>query len=237
MFGNNPKRRREKGNLMLQVAEVFYTIQGEGPLTGTPAVFVRLTGCNLRCWFCDTEWDDENDLGRLPESLAIEVQSKAPSHKTLVVITGGEPCRQDLEQFFIDLNALGMYNIQIETAGSFWQDCLTRPGVTVVVSPKVSKVHPKFYEIDANWKYVIKAGQVSEEDGLPNADMQRDTTDPNLRVGGVPARPPEGAKVFLQPMDEYDMLRHNANVRAVKESSLKYGYRAGLQIHKLLGVE
>lgn len=68
MFGQNTPRRRESGGL-LQVQDVFYTIQGEGPFAGRTAVFIRLTGCNLRCWFCDTVWGDDSDVYQEPAQI------------------------------------------------------------------------------------------------------------------------------------------------------------------------
>ena len=58
MFGKNPIRPPEKGDgSILFVQEIFPTLQGEGPLAGVPAVFLRLGGCNLACSFCDTEFE------------------------------------------------------------------------------------------------------------------------------------------------------------------------------------
>lgn len=63
MFGNNPIRKqvlRDDG--ALYISGIFATIQGEGPLTGTPAIFIRLSGCNLQCGFCDTDFEDTSKL-------------------------------------------------------------------------------------------------------------------------------------------------------------------------------
>lgn len=240
MFGHNVPRRRDHGD-MLQVHDVFYTIQGEGPFAGDPAVFIRLTGCNLRCWFCDTEWGDESDRIEHYQDWADRAAraNEDPcdllrERTDLVVLTGGEPLRQDLGPLIQSLFRNGFRRVQIETAGSFWQACCDWPGVTVVVSPKTSKVRKEFYSrIKAHWKYVIKAGEVDEHDGLPSAPMQRVG---NKIAGGAPARPPAGALVYLQPVDEHDKggLKSQANLIAMRESSLKFGYRAGLQMHKYL---
>lgn len=228
MFGHNEQRRRVKGE-PLQVQSIFSTIQGEGPFAGDRAVFIRLTGCNLRCWFCDTEWNDDGDMTMTPFECAEEARNLSDGHD-LVVITGGEPCRQDLDQLFDALRYQHFSRIQVETAGSFWQDCLEAPDVTVVVSPKTLGVHPKFREIEAHWKYVICAEQIDREDGLPTGSTQRGQS--NLPV----ARPPEGAQVYLQPMDEYDEQKNARNQHAMVWSAITFGYRAGLQLHKIFGL-
>lgn len=74
----------------MKIAEVFHSIQGEGLLAGTPSVFVRTSGCNLRCWFCDTpysSWEPEGEKFS-PEEILAQVLAIPCRH---VVITGGEP--------------------------------------------------------------------------------------------------------------------------------------------------
>ncbi len=239
MFGRNTPRKREYSD-WLQLREIFYTIQGEGPFAGRPATFIRLTGCNLKCWFCDTEWDDEKDATLRYQAIADHAREISPSHSSLAVLTGGEPMRQNLGPLIQALQRNGFCDVQIETAGSFWQECVLWPGVTTVISPKTAKVHPCFKEYDAAfyWKYVLKASELDPSDGLPSGAMQR------VRGGiggGAPARPPIDAvgqgRVSLQPMDEYDPANNIANLRAVAESAMKYGYNAGLQMHKYFKVD
>src|SRR6476620_11430035 len=74
----------------MKIAELFHSIQGEGKLVGVPSVFVRASGCNLRCTWCDTpyaSWEPEG------ENLAVdEIVSRVAAHRSKhVVITGGEP--------------------------------------------------------------------------------------------------------------------------------------------------
>src|SRR3989442_5688213 len=79
-------KRRE-----LKIAELFYSVQGEGSLVGVPSIFVRTSGCNLRCSWCDTpytSWNPEGDDLSLAVILDRAAQFPAARH---VVITGGEP--------------------------------------------------------------------------------------------------------------------------------------------------
>lgn len=240
MFGNNqPRGPQDTKEGLLQVHEVFYTLQGEGPFSGYPAVFVRLSGCNLRCWFCDTKWDDENDPYCYPEQIVANVKS-LHKHGRLVVLTGGEPLRQDASELVKLLLAEG-FIVQVETAGSYWRDFLSWKGVYTVVSPKNSRVHPRFQSLDVlsengiskvSWKYVIVADRLDAEDMLPIGDYQRLV---NGKIGGGRlARPWPGATVYLQPCDEYDEEKNAANNAAVAEACLKHGYIGGVQVHKYL---
>lgn len=102
---------------MIRVSEIFHSVQGEGKLTGTPSIFVRTSGCNLRCWFCDTRyasWEPEGDHVSVTE--IVEKVSQFPSKH--VVLTGGEPLIfEEVAQLTAELKALGKH-ITIETAGT-----------------------------------------------------------------------------------------------------------------------
>jgi 7-carboxy-7-deazaguanine synthase len=103
----------------LRIAELYSSLQGEGLLTGTPSVFVRASGCNLRCWFCDTpytSWSPEGEDWSVDE-IVQEVERLAIRH---VVITGGEPMLfAELIPLTERLHAAG-YHITIETAGTLF---------------------------------------------------------------------------------------------------------------------
>lgn len=100
------------------ISEIFYSIQGEGELTGVPSVFVRTSGCNLRCAWCDTpyaSWNPEGDMRTVPQILA-EVQSHQPARH--VVLTGGEPMiAKDVRGLAKEIKALG-HHLTIETAAT-----------------------------------------------------------------------------------------------------------------------
>lgn len=100
------------------ISEIFYSIQGEGELTGVPSVFVRTSGCNLRCAWCDTpyaSWNPEGEM-RTPMQVVAAVQAyQAARH---VVITGGEPMiAKEIHVLAKEVKALG-HHITIETAAT-----------------------------------------------------------------------------------------------------------------------
>jgi 7-carboxy-7-deazaguanine synthase len=99
----------------LQVNEIFYSIQGESTFTGRPCVFVRLTGCNLRCRWCDTAYAFYDGEMLTVEQVLEQVRAyKCP----LVEITGGEPLLQDEVHSLIDRLLLEGYEVLVETGGS-----------------------------------------------------------------------------------------------------------------------
>jgi len=106
----------------MRIAEVYSSLQGEGLLTGTPSMFVRASGCNLRCWFCDTpytSWEPEGGDWSVEEIVA-EVERLADPAKTVrhAVITGGEPMLfAEMIPLCQRLHDAG-WHITIETAGT-----------------------------------------------------------------------------------------------------------------------
>jgi 7-carboxy-7-deazaguanine synthase len=122
----------------MRIAEIFYSIQGEGMLLGVPSVFVRTSGCNLRCTWCDTpytSWQPEGqDLSI--EQIAAAVEQNAARH---VVVTGGEPMiAPELVGLTQKLRAAGLH-ITIETAGTVYArvEC-----DLMSVSPKLANSAP-----------------------------------------------------------------------------------------------
>ncbi len=123
----------------MRIAEIFRSLQGEGFLTGTESVFVRTSGCNLRCWFCDTpyaSWEPKGEDLSVHEVLR-RVVSQALEH---VVLTGGEPM---LYSELIPLcNALSQHgcHLTVETAGTLY---LPLRCDLMSISPKLSNSLPR----------------------------------------------------------------------------------------------
>jgi 7-carboxy-7-deazaguanine synthase len=229
---NTQVRERRSANATLEVHSIWETIQGEGPFAGMPAVFVRLAGCNLQCPLCDTDYTSKRHL-MTPADVVSQVQSTRASG--LVVITGGEPFRQNIGPV-VDLLDHYNYPVQVETNGTLWRyeiSTETYEKMVLVCSPK-SPVHKKFYDIVRFWKYVIKTGEVSPEDGLPTKAL-----DSPFEV----ARPTpftmayEKRNIFIQPADEDDPVKNEHNLKTTIMSCLRFGYRFSLQVHKYIGLD
>ena len=104
----------------MRLAEIFTSRQGEGLLTGTPSVFVRASGCNLRCWFCDTPYTSWHPGGEdwALEKIVAEVQRRIDDSIHHVVLTGGEPMLfAELAPLTQRLHELGLH-LTIDTAGT-----------------------------------------------------------------------------------------------------------------------
>jgi|694.fasta_scaffold00328_21 7-carboxy-7-deazaguanine synthase len=123
---------------MLRICEIYQSVQGEGLLTGTVSIFVRTSGCNLRCWFCDTPFASWQPEGQY---LTVEqVLDQVTKHSArYVVLTGGEPMIfSGVAYLATELRAAG-YHLTIETAGTVWHDIQAD---LWSISPKLSSSAP-----------------------------------------------------------------------------------------------
>lgn len=229
MFGKNPVARAENnGGTSLRVVDgkPFFTIQGEGPFAGQAAVFLRLHGCPLRCFFCDTEFSRPEDPYVPVNEIADMIENAAPGWVRLLVITGGEPVRQNLAPL-MDIMLRDGWTIQVETSGILWQECLH--DAVVICSPKTPAIHKSVLAHAHAFKYVIKAGETDPTDGLPLTNTQVEDGKPHRL-----ARPRPDADVYLSPMDECDPAKNAKNLAEVARLAREFPYRAGVQLHKLM---
>lgn len=201
--------------MALKVNEIFYSLQGEGFFTGTPAVFLRLSGCNLKCPFCDTIHEDGEVMD---EAEIFRKISDYPARH--VVITGGEPALQIDASLVDSLHASGWY-VQVETNGT-----LPLPGNVdwITCSPKTDR---------------IACGRVDEIKLLYMADGLDDER--ARRFGAVAARcysmqPCDCSKSFPDGCGEADR-RNSATLReCIGYIKAHPQWRLSLQTHKMLGI-
>lgn len=265
MFGTNKQRKKDYGHdgMTLEVKEIFSTIQGEGPFFGVPAVFVRLAGCHLKCYFCDTSFEDGKvrDLERQVIADIISESLRAKAVKTdLVVLTGGEPMRQNILPLCKILIEYG-FHIQIETAGTYWVDgleLLIEAGlVSIVCSPKTGAVHESIADYCFNWKYLIQEGGYDPLNGLPNKSTQVPGMKQELFR---PDTLTHEHTIWVQPCEAYkvskietyeigmkeseqvvtDFVRDEEqtkrNMKLAAEIAIRHNYRLSIQMHKILGL-
>lgn len=229
--------------MTLKVVETYQSIQGEGPFAGVPSIFIRLAHCNLACFWCDAEFD----TGKTVETVKLVqylVNTLAECGERLIVITGGEPMLHPLGPFLHSIGLKGM-SYQIETAGGVKNEEVTNKiqqaspmnlhlySGSLVVSPKGPAVREEVSLRASGYKYVIRAGELDEKDGLPNYSAQTKGRFQPL------ARPPKGyppRAIYLQPCDDGDAEANHDNLLAAWESCQKHGYRLSIQQRKLLGM-
>lgn len=208
------------------------TIQGEGPFAGSRCVFIRLQDCNLQCPGCDTmyhaPWGNRTDVQKKhwkPQELITAALSlfgetaTNPATRDLVVISGGEPFRQNLIPLLLKFrNYFGTF-VQIETNGTLppqfpspedFEDTgfegsirdrfyntnpSQRTGTYIVCSPKTPVAHKDFDAVACAFKYVLDHRSVDPEDGLPIHVLGNVNKKPVYRQK-YRVRP-----IYVQPMD------------------------------------
>jgi organic radical activating enzyme len=116
---------------MLQLSEIFYSVQGEGLWAGTPAVFVRLAGCNLACDFCDTDYSTKF-FANVAQIVAMVRAAGADC--PMVVLTGGEPLAQSATPALIEALRHDGRRVHIESNGTIFTEL--PDDVWLCVSPK-----------------------------------------------------------------------------------------------------
>ncbi len=218
MFGDNPIRKPLKGDgTTLEVKEIFSTLQGEGPLAGEAAIFIRLGGCNLACAFCDTAFEDFAAMTL--EEIIAQTKSLAQEAK-LIVITGGEPLRQPIAKLCEALIAEG-FSVQIETNGTIYRPLPKE--VQIVCSPKAGSAgyHP------------------IREDLLPHLTALKfliSTTHPHYNHVPDLGQSHYNIPVYVQPMDEQNETSNTKNLEKTIALAEKHGYALSLQTHKLFAI-
>lgn len=237
MFGKNEVTapfRHESGEL--KVTEMFYTIQGEGPDQGRPAIFLRLTHCNLRCYFCDTNF--ESGVVMSKQAIVEELLMLSKMHGcSLVVITGGEPLLQNIVPVVCEMNRHGIA-CSVETAGTVYFEELATVfsplraihNNLMVCSPKTPRIHEGIESLVGAYKYIIKRGATGAG-GIPSKSTQKEGQVSHLFMPRDHAVP-----IWVQPMDEQDPEKNAENLEAAAIIALKHGYRLGVQVHKLAGL-
>jgi 7-carboxy-7-deazaguanine synthase len=219
------------------VNELFETIQGEATYTGTPAVFVRLMGCQVGCLWCDTKhtWrtldatkvspavvlSKTGDSDSWCEMTSTQIAALVDDHQsTHVVITGGEPCAYDLRKLTAELLATER-TVQIETSGTY--EVKAHPDTWVTVSPKVGMPGKRELRLDA----LQRANEIKWPIGreadvaLMHETLAAVHKSVYMLNGGL----------WLQPLSQSD-----AATRLCIRTATDIGCRVSIQTHRYAGV-
>lgn len=192
----------------MKINEIFYSLQGEGYHSGEAAVFVRFSGCNLHCPFCDTQHEHGKEMD---EEVVVEAVKRYPAR--LVVVTGGEPSMQLTATLVDKLHSVGKY-VAVETNGTL---PLPENVDWITLSPKDAYVDNAEVALNrANELKVVFDGQ-HEPFGYHSL-----TTDHR----------------FLQPMDVGAIEENTRIMAATVEYIKQHPeWRLSLQIHKILNIQ
>ena len=207
--------KSSSAEIILNVVEIFQSIQGEGANVGRSAIFIRLSGCNKACWYCDTDWSKGDSMS--VSQILDEVKKYSKSNEypnNLIIWTGGEPTLQLTNEV---LDYFSEYYNCIETNG-------TNPVPSKIqyiscspkVSPEILKVN---FERVNELRYPISVGDLLPDiSELPEAD--------NYFV----------SPVFLgEEKRRFQQVDENVKY-AIDFVSMNPKWRLSLQLHKLLNI-
>lgn len=201
----------------MKINEIFYSVQGEGKQSGTPTIFIRVSGCNLRCTYCDTQYAYYEGTEMSINDIINEIRKYRCNN---ICITGGEPLLQSDIKDLINKLTNKKYKVSIETNGSIDITPILKTNLLISIDIKCpsSKMHEKMKFENLNLlqkkdqlKFIIKNNQDYEY-----AKKIIETIKPNFEV-------------FFQPV-------WGINPRIIAEWVLKdeLDVKLGLQIHKII---
>ena len=192
----------------LKVNEIFYSVQGEGKYAGAAALFVRLAGCAMGCKWCDTKYAAKVNFLMTPAQV-LAAAKKYPARR--VVLTGGEPCEQNIKPLINLLHKNG-YEIHLETNGA--RDINTAHIFCATVSPKKNALAKMLKKADAI-KLVVE-GKTTKSEILKYAKYVNKKT-----------------SLFIQP--EGNKKENLAKcLQIIKQNPL---VRLSVQLHKLINIK
>ena len=223
--------------MKLRVAEIFASIQGEGLWARTPSVFVRLSGCNLRCAWCDTpyaSWSPEGPVMSVERIVvrAIELAQGEVSH---VVLTGGEPMMFDaIVPLAARLND-HRFTVTIETAGTVFQEL---PCDLMSISPKLRSSEPPE---ESGWRTRHEQTRTNLEalsrligsypyqlKFVVGDEVQQDLDEITALLSQLPRTDPE--RVLLMP-EGTDVETLRRRTKAIEPLAQQRGWRTTPRLH------
>jgi 7-carboxy-7-deazaguanine synthase len=192
----------------MQINEIFNSIQGEGYFAGTPATFVRLQGCGVGCGWCDTKHSWDKRAGAEMQINEI-IRSVSRQH---VIITGGEPCEQELGEL---TQALSGKFIQLETSGT---SPLSGEFNWVTLSPKINMPGGKAVLDNVISKCNELKFVIGKQSDIKNLDR-------------IIKKLSSSAVIYLQPVSQSKKA-----LEICLEQCATRGFSLSVQTHKFLGI-
>lgn len=245
MFGTNEligkKFFKDAPKDSLMVTSMFFTLQGEGPYAGMPALFIRLAKCNLTCSFCDTFFDDGDwmSYNQIREEMfdtifnywnsehkevpawAITNGFVRPSHPGVVlVITGGEPLLQENISKFMEEELQYFKSVQVESNGI--PDTVVPEGVTLVCSPKCAE------KDGAATKYFKPSKTILERADCLKFVMSADIASPyhEVPVWAHEWRQSTGKEIYCSPMNVYNTFPQKIKLLRAEKGNITMAERS-----------
>lgn len=219
----------------MKVNEIFYSIQGEGQWAGTPASFIRLSGCNLNCPFCDTQHEqfDHQPISRIISQINKHPNAQLKSPYKHVIITGGEPYIHSLTPELIYILKQAGWFVHVESNGT--KSLTLQPEYMphwMTLSPKLGSRCPYVTVAGANELKFLMDWEGSAP-GWTGKSIQAFLNDHCIIPNGQ-----QNPHLFIQPIwadDDPELCQHNMDFCAewVKKNPQ---FRLSLQVHKLLDI-
>lgn len=218
------------------VNEIFNTFQCEGTFAGVPAVFIRLQGCDVGCGFCDTKytWDKKEEDRVIYSKLMKKEESGTPDWTTVntetilgylwlypkirhVVLTGGEPCLQDIYELIEMIERTGR-TVQIETSGTEIVNCTYKTFVTLSPKIEIGNMKPMLAQP------ILRADEIKYVVGAESHIKKLDQMLLNVPVD-------KSVPIYLQPMSQLPKA-----TEACMKLCMERGWKLSLQMHKYVAI-
>ena len=199
-------------SLLYPIAEIFESIQGEATFAGTPAVFIRLQGCDVGCPWCDTKYSWKRESATEVLSVSAIIKRITTYQSMHVVITGGEPCMYDLMPLISALRVESRC-VQVETGGTYPIMIEKKLGIWITVSPKINMEKP----------FIMESIAKADEIKFPVGKLKDIDTLLNMKITNRP--------IWLQPLS----LNDSATKICIK-AAIRYGFKVSFQVHRLVGI-
>jgi organic radical activating enzyme len=206
-----------------RLSEVFRSLQGEGPSAGTPAVFLRLQGCDVGCAWCDTRysWPETGGEAIAGDALWQEVEAQGPA--PLLVITGGEPLQHANIAALLEQAVARWPRVEVETSG-IEPPPLQHERLAYNVSPKLPSATPRWRETwrhAALWRVAPRATFKVVVGAPPDpADAERLLAEHEV--------PPERVMLMPEGLTDEAVRRHGAELAAL---CVRHGWRMSPRLH------